>query len=86
MKPTLVAMTIIIAVVGIVGITFFTNFDANKVPIGFMDINPLEKEVSDSFDDKTITKFIARSQIWVRFVELDSKLCCLEFLYKVYII
>ncbi len=30
------------------------SFDAKKVPIGFMDIVPLEKEVSGGFDDKAL--------------------------------
>jgi len=54
MKPTLVAMTIIIAVVGIVGITTFTDFDANQVPTGLLDTIPIEKTVSDNFDNPLI--------------------------------
>lgn len=34
--------------------TVSVSFDANKVPIGFMDIDPLEKEVSDSLNDKAL--------------------------------
>jgi len=53
-KSILVTITIIVAVVGIVGISYFTNFDANQVPTGLLDTIPVEKTVSDSFDKPSI--------------------------------
>ena len=34
--------------------TVSISFDAKKVPIGFMDIDPLEKEVSGGFENKAL--------------------------------
>lgn len=54
MKPVLVALTLSIAVIGIVGISYFADFDANQVPTGLLDTIPMKKTVSDSFDNQLI--------------------------------
>ena len=57
MKPILVTITIIVAVVGIVGISYFTNFDANQVPTGLIDSIPIERIGSDNYD-VSVTNFV----------------------------